>query len=162
MFKFKEIIAFTSMVALGSIVACVSIIAKNTVVVTGREMIAINPALKIYPDNIYLFVGQIQVPIGHTTAGALTMGQTVVIFYGVEALEMIAMDRCFLPHENVHSKQYKEHGFFTFFKNYLSFYLKERYVNGKDEYAAYRSIPYEQEAYGVEDGCQSTEGDENE
>jgi len=74
--------------------------------------------------------------------GGITLLNTVY-FSGVRANVSARL----VAHEEIHIKQINTDGYLKFYWTYLLDYLKLR-VSGLGHNQAYRSIPYEKEAYG--------------
>jgi hypothetical protein len=66
-----------------------------------------------------------------------------IFYYGVP-------DESTRVHEFQHALQVRQHGILKFYVSYVWYYLKGR-MRGLDHYSAYMAIPYETEAYHVQE-----------
>lgn len=84
-------------------------------------------------------------------AAALVLGRTVLVTPAA-AQWIAAWDdagRRLLLHEAVHVRQYHRHGMVAFLGRYFAAYLRGR-LAGLGHHAAYRAIPFEREAFDLE------------
>lgn len=78
-----------------------------------------------------------------------------VIFFA--ATETEARATGLIEHEMVHAKQIGEIGLVRFYLSYI-LYFWAGYIRTKDRFLAYKSIPFEDEAYTVQESFLSTKG----
>lgn len=52
-----------------------------------------------------------------------------------------------LNHEEIHTAQMEDEGYFMFYLKYLIHWIKNLFIFGTKGHDAYRNIPYEREAY---------------